>query len=116
MTASKPEKLLIVWTSGDKDVAINMVFMYARNSMLKGWGDEVTLLVWGPSTNLLVHDEELKVGLKEVQDTGVRVVACKRCAENYGVVPQMEGLGAEVIYSGEFFTDWIKSEEKYITF
>jgi len=28
----EPSKLLVVWTSGDRDVAMNMVFMYTYNA------------------------------------------------------------------------------------
>lgn len=31
------DELIILWTSGDKEVALNMVFMYALNSKLNKW-------------------------------------------------------------------------------
>ncbi len=120
MTTTQPEKLLVVWTSGEIEVARKMVFMYTMNAKLNGWWDEVTLLVWGPSSNLLASDTglqtELKPVLKPVQDAGVRVIACKSCAEKFGIVPDIEAMGIEVFYTGEFLTDWIKSGDKYITF
>lgn len=116
MTATQPEKLLVVWTSGDIEVAEKMVFMYTMNAKLNGWWDEVTLLVWGPSSKLIATDTELQAELKPVQDAGVRVIACKSCAEKFGIVPEITALGVEVFYTGEFLTDWIKSGDKYITF
>lgn len=116
MTIGKPEKILIVWTSGDIEVARKMVFMYAKNSLLEGWWDSVTLLVWGPSSQLLVNDASLQVELKELQETGVKVIACRACAEKYAIVPRMEALDIEVFYTGEFLTEWIKSDDKLITF
>lgn len=116
MTSTQPEKLLVVWTSGDIEVAKKMVFMYTMNAMLNNWWDEVTLLVWGPSSRLLASDTALQAELKPVQEAGVRVVACKSCAEKYDVVSGLDALGIEVFYTGEFLTDWIKSGDKYITF
>lgn len=116
MTANQQEKLLMVWTSGEIEVAKKMVFMYSMNAKLHGWWDEVTLLVWGASSKLLATDAGLQEELKPVQDAGVRVIACKACAEKFGVVPELEDLGIEVFYTGEFLTDWIKSGDKYITF
>lgn len=116
MSALQQDKLLMVWTSGDIEVAKKMVFMYSMNAKLNGWWDEVTLLVWGPSSRLLAGDAGLQDELKPVQDAGVRVVACKSCAEKFGVVPELEALGIDVFYTGEFLTDWIKSGDKYITF
>lgn len=116
MAATQSERLLIVWTSGEIEVAKKMVFMYSMNAKLNGWWDEITLLVWGPSTRLLAGDPDLQNEMKQVQDSGVRVIACKACAEKFAVVPQIEALGIEVFYTGEFLTDWIKSGDKYLTF
>jgi hypothetical protein len=116
MSLIESNKLLIVWTSGDKDVAKNMVFMYALNSKLEGWWDDVTLLVWGPSSNLLAKDADLQEYLKQLQEVQVRVVACKRCAMNYEIEQDLLDLGLEVFFSGQFLTDWIRSGDHYITF
>jgi hypothetical protein len=47
------EKLVIVWTSGDREVALKMVFMYTLNAKTRAWWDDITLVVWGPSAKLL---------------------------------------------------------------
>ena len=109
MNNSESNALLILWTSGDRELAINMAFMYGLNSRLKGWWDEVTLLVWGPSSPLLVKDAELQQKVADMKAAGVRVIACKKCAENYGIVDQISALGLEVFYVGEFLTAWMKS-------
>lgn len=31
------DKLVILWTSGDREVALKMVFMYGLNAKVKGW-------------------------------------------------------------------------------
>lgn len=108
--------LLIVWTSSDVDIARKMVFMYAGNSLIHGWWENVTLLVWGPSAQLLINDAALQLDLKQVQEAGVKVIACKSCAEKYGIVPQLETMGIDVFYTGEYFTRWIKSGDRHITF
>lgn len=45
------DRLMVIWSSGDREVALKMVFMYTRNAKIKGWWDEVKLVVWGPSAN-----------------------------------------------------------------
>lgn len=57
--------------------------MYSMNVKLNGRWEEITLLVWGASTKLLPSDIGLQVELKPVQDAGVRVIACKSCAEKF---------------------------------
>ena len=63
--ASKMEdnsnKLAVLWTSGDPDVAEKMGFMYTYNAKKQGWFDEVVLIVWGPSAKLLTENKMLIV-------------------------------------------------------
>ncbi len=48
--------LVVIWVSGDPEVARKMVFMYTKNSKLKDWWGRVRLVVWGPSAQLLAVD------------------------------------------------------------
>ena len=110
------DSLLIVWTSGDREVALKMVFMYAGNALKHGWWQEVTLLVWGPSQSLLAEDDRLQGRLAELKELGVRVVACKACADSYAVTERLEALGVEVFYTGELLTEWIGSGGFVVSF
>lgn len=110
------DHLLIVWTSGDPEVAHKMVFMYAFNAQKNGWWDQVTLLIWGPSSKLSSEDKEIQASLKKMQDQGVELLACKGCADLYGVSSKLEELGIEVKYTGTYLTDFMKSGKKVISF
>ena len=110
------DHLLIVWTSGDPDVAHKMVFMYAFNAQKNGWWDQVTLLVWGPSSKLSSEDKDIQASLKRMKEQGVELLACKGCADQYGVSSKLEDLGIEVKYTGTYLTDFIKSGKKVISF
>jgi len=114
--AEANDRLLVIWSSADREVALSMVFMYTLNAKLHQWWDEVTLLVWGPSDRLLVEDRELRDHVKQMIDAGVRVIACKACADGFGVTEQLESLGIDVFYTGEFLTNWLKSDAHIITF
>jgi hypothetical protein len=35
------DKLVVLWTSDDKEVAFKMVFMYTLNAKLRGWWNDV---------------------------------------------------------------------------
>ena len=109
-------KLLVVWTSGDRDVALKMVFMYTYNAKLRNWWNEVQLLVWGPSSKLLSEDEDLQEYIKKMKDTGVVLTACKACADSYGVSGSLEKMGIEVKYMGVPLTEMLKTGWKTITF
>jgi hypothetical protein len=110
------DSLVVVWTSGDREVARKMVFMYTKNSRLRNWWGRVRLVVWGPSAPLLAGDRELQAELAELQAAGVELVACKACADLYGVTEPLQALGVEVIYMGQPLTDMLKTGWHCLTF
>jgi len=109
-------KLALIWSSRDRDVALNMVFMYGKNSRLKGWWDQVRLVVWGPSAKLLSVDEELQAELKAMKEAGVALQACKACSDRYGVSDKLEALGIDVLYMGVPLTEYLKGDWAVLTF
>jgi hypothetical protein len=112
-----PDELVVLWTSGDREVALKVAFMYTLNSKLKGWWKEVTLIVWGPSSKLISVDTELQGKLAEMQEAGVKVRACRSCSDAYGVTVNMERMGITVEYMGQPLTEFLKSDgSRVITF
>ena len=39
--SKQTNELIVLWTSGDREVALKMVFMYTFNSKTKGWWEDV---------------------------------------------------------------------------
>ena len=110
------DNLMVLWTSGDREVALKVVLMYVRNAEKNNWWDEVELVIWGPSAKLLSGDEELQVYIKEMVDNNIKVRACKACSDLYGVSDELAKLGIDVVYMGKPLTDRLKSSWKVITF
>lgn len=110
------DKLVIIWTSGDREVALNMVFMYALNAKIHKWWKDLTLIIWGPSSKLLSEDEELQDYISKMKEEGIDIVACKACSNNYGVTEKLEDLDIDVKYMGEPLTNYLKEDYKTITF
>ena len=115
-TPQAMDRQLIVWTSGDREVALKMVFMYAYNCKKQGWMDNVRLLVWGPSGRLLVEDKELQKYLGKLRKVGVELYACKGCADMYGISPKLAKLGVNVMYTGTMLADLQKDGWHVLTF
>lgn len=113
--AENKEKLVVLWTSGDKEVATSMLFMYTLNSKLRGWWEDITLIVWGPSAKLLSEDQELQDYIEKMKEVGIKIGACRACANNYNVSEKLEGLGLEVKSMGQPLTDYILGDYKLIT-
>lgn len=115
VTLKPEERLAVIWTSGDREVALKMVFMYTYNSMRFGWWKDITLVVWGPSAKLLSEDEELQEYIAKIKDVGVTLKACKGCSDMYGVSEKLEELGITVKYMGEI-TTYLKEGRHVLTF
>ncbi|MGP8052075.1 MAG: DsrE family protein [Desulfobaccales bacterium] len=110
------ESLVVIWSSADREIAKKMVFMYSKNSKLKGWWGRVRLVVWGPSAQLLAMDLELQEELADLQAVGVELQACKACADLYGATDKLRSLGIEVIYMGAPLTEMLKTGWTCLTF
>lgn len=113
---TKPSQLMVLWTSGDREVALKMVYMYTYNAKKQGWWDEVLFIIWGPSSKLLSVDIELQAEIKKMMEAGVIVQACKACADLYGVSDKLEALGVDVKYMGVPLTDMLKQGWASLTF
>ena len=48
--------------------------------------------------------------IRQIQEVGVKVYACKRCAESYGIVETLEKLGVEVKLMGEPLTGFLQDD------
>jgi hypothetical protein len=114
--SGEKQKLVVVWSSADPDVAIGNVFMYTKNSMLNKWWPEVRLIVWGPSTKLLAADKSLQKELAKVAEAGVELLACRSCTELFGVTEELEKLGIEVIHTGAPLTKMLKEGWACLTY
>ena len=107
----KEDSLIVLWTSGDPEVALKMVFMYTLNCKLQGWWNEVTLIVWGPSAKILSENPQLQRVIQKMKDAGVILEACKACADLYHVSPKLKELGIDVKYMGQHLTEYLKSDK-----
>lgn len=110
------EKLVVLWTSADAEVAKKMVFLYTYNAKKYEWWKDITFIIWGPSTKLLSEDAELQDYIKKMKELGIKLESCKWCSDQYGVSEKLIELGVDVKYMGTVLTEYIKSEKHVITF
>ena len=117
MSESKSEskELHILWTNDNLATSEHMVMMYATNSMLNGWWDSVTVIIWGATAKLAVENEAIQERMRIAEHAGVKFSACISCARNLGVIDELEALGVEVIRWGAKMSDILQSDGKLIT-
>jgi hypothetical protein len=112
---SNKTHLYVLWTNANPITAEKMVFMYTVNSLVHGWWDEVTLIIWGAPTKMVSEDKKFQQLVQEAMEAGVHVTACKACADQLGVGDDLEKLNIEVKYWGIPLTEILKSGERLIT-
>ena len=101
--------LTILWTQDNKVTLAEMVGMYARNAVKRGWWEAVRIVIWGASTRLAGEDGEVRDFLQGLMAAGVGIHACKACADDLGVTEVLESIGVKVEYWGTGLTETIKS-------
>ena len=109
-------KLAVLWTSGDPEVAEKMVFMYTLNAKKQGWFDDVVLIIWGPSAKLLTEDQPLQDDLERIKEAGVKVEACIACARMYGIEVNLAEMGIDVKPMGAPLSSYLKEGWKTLSF
>lgn len=116
VTEGNSNKLAVIWTSSDPEVAEKVCFMYAQNAKKQGWFNEVVLIVWGPSVRLLAENDDLKADIARIMEMGIAVEASLSCAQLYGVGPDLIDLDIDVKPIGVPLTGYIKEGWNIITF
>ena len=106
--------LVVHWTSGEKDVFTKMVHIYTLNAKKRGWFNDVTLIVWGPSAKLLAEDEELQKMITQLYDEGVVLEACIWCTNQYAVTEDLKNLKINVKGMGVPLSTYIKDPSKEV--
>ena len=112
---SEKTHLYVLWTNDNLITAEKMVFMYTINSLLHGWWEKVTLIIWGAPARLVSEDGNIQEKIKEALDAGVHITACKACADQLGVTETLEKLNIEVKYWGVPLTEILTSEGRLLT-
>jgi len=110
------DTLVVVWTSGDIEVAEKMVYMYVYNAKRAGWFDEVIFIVWGPSAKLLAENPDLQAEIRKMKEEGIILEACIACARMYEVEDDLAKLGIDVKGMGAQLSDYLKRGYKVMAF
>jgi len=108
-------KLVILWTSDNPELAKTMVFMYAQNALRHNWFEEVTLIIWGPSARLAAENEDIQARIAQLKDAGVRIQVCVACARMLEVDDELREAGYEVKGMGAPLTYFLKHNYRVLT-
>lgn len=106
--AGPADTLVVLWSSGDPEVAEKACLMYAHAAKKFSWFKEVILVVWGPSEKLLAENAILKEKVAAMKKEGVKVEACVACSNMYGVTNELKVCEVDVKGMGVPLTRYLK--------
>ncbi|MFC1931393.1 DsrE family protein [Chloroflexota bacterium] len=109
-------KVFVILSSGDREVALEVGLVYPYNAATKDWMDEVKVIIFGPSEKIAASDAEVQARLKELLKAGIEVMACKWCADRMGITDKLEAAGIKVVYVGSIISDLLKEGWASLTF
>jgi hypothetical protein len=115
-TATPSDTLVVLWSSGDPDVAEKACLMYAHAAKKYKWFREVILIVWGPSEKLLVENLNLKDKIAAMKKDGVIIEACVACSNMYGVTNELKVCEVDVKGMGVPLSRYLKRGYKIVSF
>jgi hypothetical protein len=115
-SAGPSDTLVVLWSSGDPDVAEKACLMYTHAAKRDKMFNEVILIVWGPSEKLLAENAMIKEKVAAMQKDGVIVQACVACANMYGVADDLKVCKVDVRGMGGPLTDYLKRGYKVISY
>ena len=110
------DTLVVLWSSGDPEVAEKACLMYTHAAKKYKWFDEVILVVWGPSEKLLAENAKLKEKVAAMKKDGIIVEACVACSNMYGVTNELKVCEVDVKGMGVPFTRYLKRGYNIITY
>ncbi len=109
-------KVFVVLSSGDREVALEVGLIYPLNAAKEKWMEEVKLIIFGPSEKLAAYDAEVQGRIKELQEAGVEVIACKWCANRMKITSALEDADIKVAYVGSIISKLLKDGWASLTF
>ena len=115
-TAGTSDTLVVMWTSGDPEVAEKACLMYAHAAKKYKWFNEVILIVWGPSEKLLTENAMLREKVAAMQKDGIIVQACIACSNMYGVTEELKVYELDVRGMGVPLTRYLKRGYKVLSY
>lgn len=99
-------KLLVIIATGDKQKAMTGL-MYTRNAIRQNWLEDVKVVFFGPSEQLMIQDKQVAEMVKDIA-AHCAPLACKAISDREGISAGIEDLGVKVEYVGSIISNLIK--------
>ncbi len=114
--AAAGDTLVVLWSSGDPEVAENACLMYTQAARRNNWFREVILIIWGPSQKLIAGNQDIRDRIAAMEKDGVIVQACIACSNAYGITNDLKACSVDVRGMGIPLTNYLKRGYRVVSF
>ncbi len=108
------KNLTVLWKSSNATDIERLIIPYILNSKIKGWWDDVEVIVWGDSQHVVAQTKEYQEKIVALINQGISVYACKSCADSLGVSDILEKLNITVMYTGELLSERLQDKTREV--
>ena len=99
-------KLLIIIATGDREKALTAM-MYSYNAITRGGFEDVKIIFFGPSEQLVAEDDEIKSRARDLA-AATECYACKAISDKGGISNDFDKIGVKVEYVGTIISGFLK--------
>ncbi|HLH85991.1 MAG TPA: DsrE family protein [Thermoplasmataceae archaeon] len=112
------DKALIIISSGKEAVDKALTgMMYAYNALKHGWLNDIQVMFFGPSEDLILSDNaKVREMLEKLKSQGVKPFACSAVAKDRGIEAGLMQIGLDVLPVGPLISSLIKKDYAILTF
>ncbi len=99
-------KIVVIISTSDIGKA-QTAAMYAKNTLINGWMDEVKIFFFGPAQKLLLENKKLQSFVEEISALGETPIACKFISKRDSNCAELTKVGVKVEYVGNQISQYI---------
>lgn len=111
----KKENLLIIISNENSEAIMKFPLLYGGVSIPRAYWKRVHIMFWGPSIKTLAKEEEIQEKVQQIQKDGVEFSSCIVCAQDYGLVSELENIGIVCNHTGELLNEALQNDNIWST-
>ncbi|MBS3769708.1 MAG: hypothetical protein KGY69_05600 [Bacteroidales bacterium] len=104
----------IIWTSGKPDIFLESIEPYCEACFTNNDHEDLTLIAWGSSVDLLAKDAAIREELASLIEMGVKVKASATLAAKYDCNEKLKEIGVEITDINKLLTEFLRDEARRI--
>jgi hypothetical protein len=109
------KNLLIIIQTDNIDSILKFPLLYGGVSIPRGYWKRVHIMFWGASIKVASSNDEVKTKVQNMQKDGVEFSSCIVCAQEYGMVKELEDIGIVCNHTGELLNEALQNDREWAT-